>query len=376
MAAFLDACRFNPTAGGTTDWTVSAAVVGYMAPVTAGAVNGRVYKYRAESADLSQWEIGEGAYTVAGTVLARTTVLFNSAGTTAKINFSAAPQVAIIAIKEDLLSIEEANAFTATQRAQARTNISAALKGQIFGLTLSTGGTSSSFAAAAGEAADSTAADLMVLASSLQKNTGAWSLGVNGGALDTGSIAPSTWYHVFQIKRPDTGVVDIAISLSATTPNLTTGNIPTAYTLFRRIGSIKTDVSSNWTRFFQNGDEFLWSAPVADASALAITNAVSSVTLSVPTGIVVNALFQGDYTSSAIVQGICLLYSPATATQAAGTPAGNWSLTNAAVGVFCSNPFNIRTNTSGQISAVAGQAANNSLYIITAGWIDTRGRLG
>lgn len=123
MAAFLDVCRFNPTLGGTTDWTVSSAVTGYLTPASAGAVNGTVYRYRAESADLTQWEVGFGAYTVSGTVLARTTVLFNSLGTTAKISFSAAPQVAIVALKEDLISIEEANAFTSTQKDQAGKNL-------------------------------------------------------------------------------------------------------------------------------------------------------------------------------------------------------------------------------------------------------------
>ncbi|WP_441235658.1 hypothetical protein [Bradyrhizobium sp. 930_D9_N1_4] len=127
MAAFLNVCRYTPTAGSTTDWTFSAAVTGYQSPTAAGVVNGRLYKYRAESSDLSQWEIGEGAYNTGTGVLARTTVLFNSSGTTSKINFSAAPQVAIVALKEDLLSVEEANAFTAGQKTQARSNIGAPL---------------------------------------------------------------------------------------------------------------------------------------------------------------------------------------------------------------------------------------------------------
>ncbi len=96
-----------------------------MAPAAAGAVNGRIYKYRAESADLSQWELGEGAWNASTGVLSRTTILFNSSGTAAKISFSASPQVAIVALKEDLISIEEANGFTAAQRAQARANIRA-----------------------------------------------------------------------------------------------------------------------------------------------------------------------------------------------------------------------------------------------------------
>jgi hypothetical protein len=123
MAAFLDGCRFNPAAGGTTDWTYSSVVPGYQNPAAANVVNGRLYKYRAESADLSQWELGEGAYNTSTGVLARTTVLYNSSGTTAKINFSTVPQVAVVALKEDLISIEEANSFTATQQAQVRSNI-------------------------------------------------------------------------------------------------------------------------------------------------------------------------------------------------------------------------------------------------------------
>lgn len=123
MAAWLDAVLFNPTLGGTTDWVVSAAVQGYQTPAGAGAVDGRTYKYRAESADLSQWEIGEGVYTSGTTTLSRTTVYYNSAGTTAKINFTVAPKVGIVALKSDLISIEEANIFTATQKAQARSNI-------------------------------------------------------------------------------------------------------------------------------------------------------------------------------------------------------------------------------------------------------------
>jgi hypothetical protein len=126
MAAFLDICRFLPTAGSTTDWTYAAVVQGYQSPAAAGAINGRLYKYRAESSDLTQWEVGEGTYNASTGTLTRTTILFNSAGTTSKVNFSAAPQVAIVALKEDLISIEEANGFTAPQQAQARTNLNAA----------------------------------------------------------------------------------------------------------------------------------------------------------------------------------------------------------------------------------------------------------
>lgn len=132
MAAWLDGVLFTPTLGGTTDWVVSAAVQGYMTPALAGAVNGKKYKYRAESADLSQWEVGEGVYASGTTTLPRTTVLYNSSGTgTAagqsgagtKISFSTVPSVGIVPSKFDLISLEEANSFTTAQKAQAQANI-------------------------------------------------------------------------------------------------------------------------------------------------------------------------------------------------------------------------------------------------------------
>lgn len=128
MAAWLDGVRFNPTLGGTTDWTYSSFVVGYQSPAAANVVNGRIYKYRAEAADLSQWEFGEGAYNTSTGVLARTTVLYSYTGGvlgTSKVSFSAVPQVAIVALKEDMISVEEANSFTATQQGQARGNLGA-----------------------------------------------------------------------------------------------------------------------------------------------------------------------------------------------------------------------------------------------------------
>jgi hypothetical protein len=102
-SSFLDVCRFNPSAGGIADWTYSSAVTGYQGFAAAGAVNGAQYSYRAESADLTQWEVGIGTYNSGTGVLSRATVLFNSAGTTAKISFSAVPQVAVVALAEDLV---------------------------------------------------------------------------------------------------------------------------------------------------------------------------------------------------------------------------------------------------------------------------------
>lgn len=97
---FLDACGFNPASGGTGDFVVSAAVTGYQTPASAGAANGAVYSYRAQSSDLSQWENGFGPYDSGTGTLARSTVVASSTGS--KVNFSAPPSVYITALTADL----------------------------------------------------------------------------------------------------------------------------------------------------------------------------------------------------------------------------------------------------------------------------------
>lgn len=108
MAGQANVCRFYPTASGTTDWTYSGFITGYQSPTNAGAIDGKIYHIRSESADLNQWELSEGAYTAATGVFARTTILYNSSGTGTrqsgagtKINFSTLPQVAVVGLAED-----------------------------------------------------------------------------------------------------------------------------------------------------------------------------------------------------------------------------------------------------------------------------------
>ena len=97
--SFSDVTRFTAASAGSGSFVVSAAVTGYQTPLTAGASNFN-YHYRAESADLTQWEVGLGAYTSSNTTLTRTPI-FNSGGGSSVITFSAAPQVAFVFLAED-----------------------------------------------------------------------------------------------------------------------------------------------------------------------------------------------------------------------------------------------------------------------------------
>lgn len=246
------------------------------------------------------------------------------------------------------------------------------LQGFIGGLTLSTAGGSTTMSIAAGMCCSDDATTMMKLAA-FSKTTSAWALGTGNGGLDTGTIAASTWYHFFVIERTDTGVVDALISLSATAPTL-----PTNYTKQRRIGSGKTDGSSNWTVFIQDGDVFRWSVPVNDILATNPGTSAVTRTLTVPTGVNVYAdVVTGGFNTASDDLTIGIYLSDlAVADTAVNATTGGMTVDFAAgTGtVLCMGPAQIRTNTSAQIrSRLQNSNANIGLIIMTVGWTDRRG---
>jgi hypothetical protein len=93
MSGILDRCVWLATSTGTGSFVDNGPIVGYQDMSAAGAVDGQVYSYAAQSADLTQWEVGLGTWTAATSTLARTTIYFNSLGGTSAINFSTVPRV-------------------------------------------------------------------------------------------------------------------------------------------------------------------------------------------------------------------------------------------------------------------------------------------
>lgn len=235
------------------------------------------------------------------------------------------------------------------------------LAGVLYGLTLSAAGATATFGVATG------AASGMVLASAYTKTTAAWAVGTGLGSLDTGAIANSTWYHVFIIERVDTLVVDILISLSPTAPTM-----PASYTLKRRIGSMLTDGSAQWKKFVQLGDEFLWAAPPTDITVVNLDTTPALKTLTVPTGIQVNALIRGGMNHANA--GVIVLINSPDETSAAVTTGNQTASTPSAGSSGQSFVDNVRTNTSGQVRAVSS-SASTTLNVATRGWIDNRGRV-
>ena len=245
------------------------------------------------------------------------------------------------------------------------TNSAAALTGFLGGLTLSTAGSSGTFGIASGVAVDSTSALFMSLPSAFTKTTGAFSAGTGNGALDASTIANSTWYHVFLIGSP--GVTsDILISLSPTAPTL-----PGGFTLFRRIGSMKTDGSAHWIAFIQNRDTFSWNVAIFDKSNATPAASWEYVTLTVPTGAKVRPIF-GIFGNSTDSSTHYLSLNNGNS-----TPSGNVVIiqntradNNPSDGTSVDAYY---TNTSAQIHFL-GASASMQYSIFTNGWIDDRGQ--
>lgn len=234
------------------------------------------------------------------------------------------------------------------------------------GLTLSTAGGSGTMAIAAGVANDTSNTVLMQLASAISKTTASWAVGTAQGGLDTGSIANSTWYHFYLIERADGTNVDVIFSLSAAAPAL-----PTFYVLARRIGSAKTDGSGHWTAFTQVGDRFIWAAAVADASSANASSAArTALTLTVPTGIVVEALFRATIQPGVGVRlsFTSLLENDVVVSDNTADLSGSQSTT------LASGSFARLTNTSAQIGYRSDTTGGGQLWESTYGWIDFRGK--
>lgn len=207
------------------------------------------------------------------------------------------------------------------------------------------------------------------ISSAFTKSLSAWAIGTGNGALDTGSIAASSWYHIHIIRRDSDAAIDFLLSLSATAPTM-----PGGWVARRRIGSIRTNGSSQITAFVQIDNLFLWDAPVADVSAANPGTAAVTRALTVPTGLVVFPLVNWslDNLTTAAIQA---LISPLTINDnAPSATVATIATTTLNVGASAVTS-DIPTNTSAQVrTRLSASGATDTLRGTTFGWIDPRGR--
>lgn len=237
------------------------------------------------------------------------------------------------------------------------------------GLTLSRYG-NQAVGVAVGSCRDTSDTYGMKLAAALNKTFGSWAVGSGNGGLDTGVIANSTWYHVFVIYNATSDTTDVLISTNVPSPTM-----PSGYTYKRRIGSFLTDASAFIIDFDQIGDEFLWKDAPIDIDVDSVGTAAVTRTLTVPLGVIVEALlnvtFANPDSSASLYLSSLSVDDEAAAADTTAPLATIVSVTVAAR--HAAGPITIRTNTSQQIRSRAN-LANSSLDIVTLGWVDDRGR--
>lgn len=230
--------------------------------------------------------------------------------------------------------------------------------------------------ATAGKCRDSTDTADITLSSTFTKGTGSWTAGTGNGGMDTGTIASSTQYHWFVIKKDADGTGDLLFSLSATAPTM-----PAGYTYFRYLFSMKTNGSTQWTKFWASeksrGEVLIrWDVPVRDYNTTNPGTARVTPTLaSVPSGVRVAPIG-----TMCIINATSNIYALVGNTEQVDT-APSSSLFNfpAKGGVAGGSTFQyqlsgqVLTDTSGQIFfRMDASGASDVVQIITEGWINFR----
>lgn len=205
-------------------------------------------------------------------------------------------------------------------------------------------------------------ADLILSATLTKRLDAAWAVGTGNGGLDTGSKASDTGYHVWLIRRPDTGVVDALFSTSATSPSM-----PANYTQKRRLGAVLTDSSGNIRAFVQAGGWFSLKTPFVAIAGSTANNLGVIRTINVPLGVKLRLRMAFTFNSTT---NTCFFGAkdpdegaPTIADYVAFSPA---AAQNEAVGleVFC--------NASGQIYTYTHRTDGVLVSTYLKGWYDIR----
>jgi len=251
--------------------------------------------------------------------------------------------------------------------------------GFINGLQLSNGtDATNDIDIAVGACLDSTDATNIELSSIIVKQIDAnWAVGSAAGGFPSGlTLTNDTWYHVFLIRRSDTGVVDAGFDTSLTATNLLTD--ATNYDSYRRIGSIYYGTATI-RQFTQNGDRFDWNAGIINDLAGSGSTAGASLTITTPPDIVTIAHLSMvlDLTLNGVTRfGVLTpLYANNTAPSIAFCTVAERTSSSGDVWGSDTNDVDIVTDTSSAVRQRVSSNTGAAWYIGTRGWTDMRGKL-
>lgn len=228
---------------------------------------------------------------------------------------------------------------------------------------------STSVSIAVGVAMGNDQATSITLTSPLVKVlSSSWSVGSgNGGLYAATAIQAFQTYHLFVMIRTDTNVVDAYYDTSV---NAT--NIPSPYTVYRRVASFTTASDKNIRTWSQSGDAFTVTVPILETTSTNPgTNAVTQALSAVPTGITPRVVMNaGNANGDANFYLSDLNTTDAAASQAVA-PLANVG----ALAARITQQVVVRTNSSAQIRTRADVSnAGTQLLLVVTDWLDTRGK--
>lgn len=217
----------------------------------------------------------------------------------------------------------------------------------------------------AGTARDSTNTEDMILTASITKRLdAAWVVGDAQGGLDAGSIA-NTVYHIWLIKRTDTGVVDALFSTSASSPTM-----PTNYTKKRRIGSfvrVSASIQTFTATEINGGGLNVTISPVSAGSLTFATTGTNNTLSNFPTGIRFEAIASFHDPSAGGVS-VIVVSPDVTLSSLAGS---SMSMGSTVSGGKTCGFVRAVTNTSAQLKCASADAGIN-YSLVNHGWQDFR----
>lgn len=101
------------------------------------------------------------------------------------------------------------------------------------------------------------------------------------GMLDTGSKTANTWYHLYKIYNPTTQTVKNLASTGYPTPTV----LPSGYTKYTRVWSVRTSASNVIRPFYQIGVFCGWKDKTQDLNLTSTAASRTNFTLTTPLGV-------------------------------------------------------------------------------------------
>lgn len=244
------------------------------------------------------------------------------------------------------------------------------LNGYISGFTMgnNAGDATNDLDIAAGFCIDSTNVAYITGTALTKRLDAVWTVGNNGGLLDTGAVGNNT-YHVYSIKRDSDGVGDYISSLSTSGPLM-----PTGYTYFRRVNVIVRvgGVNKSIIQSAQGMAIYTqYATTTLDVDTSTLSSASTTYTLaSIPVGMKYEAIINAYITASgtAALVNVRSLDQADAAVTITGAPLHNMTSPSGGTG---SAQLRIVTNSAAQIAA-RSQTASTTFRVAPTGFMDGR----